>query len=116
MTLTWNANTETDLAGYNVYRSASATGPFTKLNTAVLTTPRYQDTTAPAVTTSFYQVQAVDELGTPRPRLNSGDSRDRLPKRHRHDGRVGTSITLNKPSGTASGESVAAMRSAGRPP
>ena len=36
--LTWNANTETDLAGYNVYRSASATGPFTKLNSALLTT------------------------------------------------------------------------------
>ena len=63
VTLTWNANTETDLAGYNVYRSASATGPFTKLNSALLTTRSYQDTTAPAVTTSFYQVQAVDQLG-----------------------------------------------------
>ena len=61
--LAWNANTETDLAGYNVYRSASATGPFTKLNSALLTTRSYQDTTAPAVTTSFYQVQAVDQLG-----------------------------------------------------
>ena len=61
--LAWNANTETDLAGYNVYRSASANGPFTKLNSALLTTRSYQDTTAPAVTTSFYQVQAVDQLG-----------------------------------------------------
>jgi hypothetical protein len=108
VTLTWNANTETDLAGYNVYRSGSATGPFTKLNSALLTTPRYQDTTAPAVTTSYYQVEAVDQLGnrsTPAPysvkrgiafRSATGTTVN------------GTSITLNKPSGTASGDVLVA--------
>ncbi len=59
--LTWNANTEADLAGYNVYRSASATGSFTLLNTdGLLTTPTYTDTSASPNATLYYQVVAVD--------------------------------------------------------
>ena len=61
-TLTWSANTEPDLAGYNVYRSAAAAGPFTKLNAAVVTATAYTDTTAP-VGTSYYRLTAVDATG-----------------------------------------------------
>ena len=109
VTLTWNANTETDLAGYNVYRSASATGPFTKLNSALLTTRSYQDTTAPAVTTSFYQVQAVDQLGNASTPAQLSVKRG-IAFRSATSAQVliGTSITLNKPSGTASGDVLVA--------
>jgi fibronectin type 3 domain-containing protein len=59
--LDWNDNVESDLAGYNVSRSASETGPFTPLNTAgLLTTSTYNDTAASSGVSSFYRVTAVD--------------------------------------------------------
>ncbi len=61
--LGWSASTAANLGGYNVYRSASATGTFTKVNTAVLTGTTYADTAAPAGVASFYQVTAVDQAG-----------------------------------------------------
>ncbi len=57
--LAWTANSEGDLAGYNIYRSASATEPFARLNASLLTSPAYDDTSAPG-TADFYQVTAVD--------------------------------------------------------
>ncbi len=63
VTVGWSASTATDLAGYNVYRSGSATGTFTKVNAAVLTGTTYADTTAPVGVASFYQVTAVDQAG-----------------------------------------------------
>src|SRR5207248_817988 len=50
-------------AGYRVYRSDSATGTFTLLNTTLITTPSYVDINAPAGAISFYQVSAVDVDG-----------------------------------------------------
>ena len=58
--LDWSNNTEADLAGYNVYRSSSASGPWTKLNTTLVASSDYVDTTAPVGVVSFYQVTAVD--------------------------------------------------------
>ncbi|MFL6005040.1 MAG: LamG-like jellyroll fold domain-containing protein [Gaiellaceae bacterium] len=63
VSLDWANNTETDLAGYNVYRSAAADGPYTNLNAAVLTTSSYADQTAPAQATSYYRVTATDTGG-----------------------------------------------------
>jgi peptidoglycan/xylan/chitin deacetylase (PgdA/CDA1 family) len=107
--LTWNANTETDLAGYNVYRSASASGPFTKLNSALLTTRSYQDATAPAVTTSFYQVRAVDQLGNASTPAQLSVKRG-IAFRSATSAQVslGSSITLAKPSGTVNGDVLVA--------
>jgi fibronectin type 3 domain-containing protein len=66
--LSWTANSEPDLGGYNVYRSDTAAGPFTKLNTGVLAQPAYADAAAPAGATSYYQVTAVDTTGNESPR------------------------------------------------
>ena len=61
--VSWTGNTEADLAGYHVYRSASASVPFTtRLNAVLLTGPSYEDTLAPNGT-SFYAVTAVDASG-----------------------------------------------------
>ncbi len=61
--LAWSASAATDLAGYNVYRSASATGTFTKVNAAVITGATFTDTAAPQGLASHYQVTAVDTAG-----------------------------------------------------
>lgn len=64
ITLDWANNTEGNLGGYNVYRSDSATGTFTKINAALLTDSAYVDTTAPYGTPSYYRITAVDYHGT----------------------------------------------------
>ncbi len=66
--LEWSKNTEGNLAGYNVYRSDSPTGTFTKLNASLITAAgsdvSYTDTTAPVGEVSYYRVVPVDEHGT----------------------------------------------------
>jgi fibronectin type 3 domain-containing protein len=61
--LNWTANTEPDVAGYNLLRSSSATGTFTKINTALLTGTSYLDTTTTPGFTAYYQLVAVDTSG-----------------------------------------------------
>ncbi|HYO08053.1 MAG TPA: Ig-like domain-containing protein [Tepidisphaeraceae bacterium] len=58
--LNWNNNGEADLKGYNVYRSTTAGGPWTKLNAAPFVNSDYVDGSAPAGVASFYKVTAVD--------------------------------------------------------
>jgi Domain of unknown function (DUF4082)/Bacterial Ig-like domain/Bacterial Ig domain len=60
--VSWNANTDTDLAGYYIYRGASVAGQYTRLNLDLLSGPSYEDTLAPSGT-SFYAVSAVDATG-----------------------------------------------------
>ncbi len=62
MTLTWTANSEPDLAGYNVYRSAVSGGSVTKLNSAPVTGTTYDDA-PPGTGTFYYVVTAVDTSG-----------------------------------------------------
>jgi fibronectin type 3 domain-containing protein/regulation of enolase protein 1 (concanavalin A-like superfamily) len=64
LNLSWTGNTEGNLAGYNVYRSTSSNGTFTKVNAALVTTNSYSDTSALTGTTYYYQVRAVDVHGT----------------------------------------------------
>lgn len=61
--LTWAADTEPDLAGYNVYRSANASGPFSRINGSVVTGASYDDTSPPENATTWYQVTALDQSG-----------------------------------------------------
>jgi hypothetical protein len=61
--LHWNRNAEANLAGYRVYRStAGAGGPFSPLNSSLLTGPGYCDVSGKVVNgqTNFYYVTAVD--------------------------------------------------------
>ena len=62
--LTWDPNADSDLAGYNIYRSTTQAGPYTKVN--VVPTDKisyYHDESLPALTKFFYHVTAVDSSG-----------------------------------------------------
>jgi len=58
--LSWFDNAEPDLAGYAVYRSVQAVGPFDVITGGLLTEPTYTDTTAVNGVTYYYAVTAVD--------------------------------------------------------
>lgn len=68
--LTWTANTEPDLAGYNVYRH-SGNGPPVKINSELVKTPRYPDPGIQPGMKYFYSVSAVDLRGN-----ESGESEE----------------------------------------
>jgi hypothetical protein len=66
VTLTWTANSESDLAGYNVYRSTTLpvnTGAAPLNGTTKLPNPGYVDQTVTNGTTYHYAVEAVDSSG-----------------------------------------------------
>jgi endonuclease I/fibronectin type 3 domain-containing protein len=60
VTLTWNNNTENDLAGYNLLRSTNSGGSYTQVNGSLLTDSMYMDSTVNNDTTYYYVVNAVD--------------------------------------------------------
>lgn len=62
VTLSWSAVTDNSLQGYNIYRSDSAGGTFTKLNSSPVKGTTYTDTSASG-STEYYQVSAVDSTG-----------------------------------------------------
>lgn len=58
--LTWNNNTEGDLDGYNIYRSATSGSGYSKLNTNPVTSPAFTDTGLTNGNTYYYVITAVD--------------------------------------------------------
>ena len=60
--LIWAPNTDADLAGYNIYRHEEAAPPV-KINSEVVKSPAFRDTTAAAGKKYFYSVSAVDLRG-----------------------------------------------------
>jgi hypothetical protein len=63
LVLTWTGSSDTAIKGYNVYRSANANGPFTRLNTSLLGGTTFTDT-AP-LADGIYMVRAVKLESTP---------------------------------------------------
>jgi len=70
VTLTWTAPTInadssalTDLFGYEIYRSTSATGTYTQVNITDVQTTYYIDTTVTNATTYYYKVTTADTGG-----------------------------------------------------
>jgi len=51
------------VAGYNVYRATNSNGPFTVLNTGLITATSYVDQAVTAGTTYYYYATAVDSQG-----------------------------------------------------
>jgi hypothetical protein len=61
--LSWDASTSGSIAGYNVYRSTSASGPFSKINPALDASLNYSDNTVQSGSTYYYATTAVDTSG-----------------------------------------------------
>lgn len=61
--LEWTANSETDLAAYNVYRSETSGGPYDKINESGVTSSRFNDGSVGAGVDYYYVVTATDASG-----------------------------------------------------
>jgi hypothetical protein len=57
--LHWDPDTDSDLAGYRVYRSLNSGGPFVVVTNTLLTAPGYCDLSVSNGQTNYYQVTAV---------------------------------------------------------
>jgi len=57
--LTWNSNSEPDLAGYNLYRSQNDIN-YSKINAGLITATGYTDNSVTAGTTYYYKLSALD--------------------------------------------------------
>jgi hypothetical protein len=60
VSLDWSNNSEGDLAGYNIYRSTTFGGSYTKLNTSLLSDSNYIDNTVSNDTIYYYVATAKD--------------------------------------------------------
>jgi hypothetical protein len=61
--LQWKANSETDLAGYNVWRSKSSKNGYVRLNAAPFLKSLFTDNQVKTGTTYYYVVTAVGKNG-----------------------------------------------------
>jgi len=77
--LTWAPNSETDVAGYNVFRSSSG-GAWQKLNPKPTQVPSYRDDSVQLGTRYEYSVSAVDLRGNESPR--SAPTAEEAPRNH----------------------------------
>jgi hypothetical protein len=69
--LSWNASTSTSIAGYNVYRGTTTSGPFSRVNSALDVSMSYIDGTVQSGQTYYYVTTAVDALGVESPYSNT---------------------------------------------
>lgn len=61
-TTSWTASSSV-VAGYNVYRGTVSGGPYTKLNSSLITVLTYTDSSVQATQTYYYVATAVDSGG-----------------------------------------------------
>jgi hypothetical protein len=81
--LIWAANTEADLAGYNVYRRQTSGEP-SKINTGLVKTPAYRDADILPGHEYFYSITAVDARGNESQR--SEEASEKVPTGDQSDG------------------------------
>jgi len=78
VTATWSPNTESDLAGYNIYRSTTSGSGYVKINSSVIiktTAPQYVDNFTGSVEGNYYYVvTAVDTSGNESAYSNEGST------------------------------------------
>ena len=60
--LSWTASTS-QVAGYNAYRANTLNGPYTKLNTILISSTTYSDQAVQSGNTYYYVTTAVDAQG-----------------------------------------------------
>ena len=63
VTLDWSDNVETDLYGYNIYRSLTSGGPYSRVNSILVAPSTYADSGLTNGTEYFYVVRAIDRSG-----------------------------------------------------
>jgi len=63
ITLTWDANSESDLAGYYIYRDTSSSGSFPYLTQVSSSTTSYVDSGLGDEVTYYYKITAYDSSG-----------------------------------------------------
>jgi Abnormal spindle-like microcephaly-assoc'd, ASPM-SPD-2-Hydin len=61
--LSWNASTSASIAGYNIYRGTSASGPYSRINSALDASLTYSDSTVQSGQSYYYATTAVDSAG-----------------------------------------------------
>jgi len=61
--LEWDPNSESDLAGYNIYRSNQSGSGYVKQNISLITETTYEDSTVQVGQTYYYVCTAVNETG-----------------------------------------------------
>ncbi|HLY99210.1 MAG TPA: hypothetical protein VKT33_09120 [Candidatus Angelobacter sp.] len=76
--LAWTPNSESDLAGYNIYRRSSDEQQFQKLNTALVKEPAYRDKAVQPGMKYFYAVTAVDLRSNESPK--SAEASESVPR------------------------------------
>jgi fibronectin type 3 domain-containing protein len=76
--LAWTPNTESDIAGYNVYRRSADEQEFKKLNTELVKTPAFRDNAVQPGTKYIYSVSAVDLRGNESPK--SAEASETVPR------------------------------------
>jgi hypothetical protein len=72
--LSWEISSETDLAGYSVYRSETPDSPGERISTEVLPSPTFRDNSASSGKHYFYRVSAVDQSGNESPKSSAAEA------------------------------------------
>jgi fibronectin type 3 domain-containing protein len=62
VSLSWT-DTNSGIAGYNIYRGNASGGPYTEINSGLDSTTAYSDTSVVAGQTYYYVATAVNESG-----------------------------------------------------
>lgn len=64
ISLNWNANPETSIIGYNIYRDTSQWGSFnTRINQSLVRTTNFEDSNVTINTTYWYKITAISSKG-----------------------------------------------------